>query len=598
MFEGMADEITHQTRVYRFACRGDLPEQALQEMRRAHELSNRLIELEREHEERVQELWRQAPELQGLDEELTGINSELNDIEDRIRQYRQKHRTTKPSAELKKELAEKRKQRKGVKEAIRAEKNRIYPIVKPELVKLGEQRTQAIKGTYKPAVANGLYWANYNFVLDRHKAAVKAVKARRRLGLPSSLRFRFWNGGEGTLVVQLQRQAGQPARTPEVIADDAGRYRNVGYLTPAHDPTHWETLTRPEQRKERMGVLRFRVGQGDEAAGMIEMPVWVHRPIPPEADICNMEIKRRRLGRRYFTFVSVVVRLPATPMRTEGHRVAMHVGWRALGDRSLRVAVVTGIVTPPPDGLRDVVRLHDGWAEIVVPARWRDQMDYVHSLSSIRDKNLDVMKTWLLGWLKDHPDHDIPNIDHIERWRSADRFTWLINHIAEEKLGDADLRKYLCAWIEQDIHVREIEDNLRDKILGRRNDAYRCVAAWLLDTAGLLVIDNYNIAVMAKKPDLMIEDTEAHRAARANRVLASPGILRGSMVDACSRRGVHVQPVDGTISKIHHVCGEELDPAERELDVMVYCPTCQTMVDQDANALELIRHRTEQPAPA
>lgn len=592
----MAEEKLHQTRVYRFACRGDLPAEALREMRRAHELTNRLIELEREHEARVQELWRTAPELEDLDARLVELNGELDEIEVEIRKYRQKHRTTQPSPELKKKLKDTRKVRKGVKEEIRAEKDRIYPILKPKLVELGDERAHTIKSTYKPAVADGLYWANYNFVLDNHKAAVKAVKGMRRLGRPSSLRFRRWNGGEGTLVVQLQRQSGQPARIPEVLGDDDGKYKNVAYLTPVHDPTHWATLSRAQQRKERNGVLRFRIGSGDEA-GMVEMPVWVHRPIPPEADICNMEIKRKRLGKRYFTFVSVVCRLPVTPLRTEGHKVAMHVGWRALGDRSLRVAVVTGIVTPPPEGLRDVVRVHDGgWAEIVVPAHWRDQMDYVHSLSSIRDKNLDVMKTWLLGWLADHPNHDITNIDNIERWRSADRFAWLIRHIVEENLGDADLRKYLEAWVEQDIHVRETEDNLRDKILGRRNDAYRCVAAWLLDTAALLVIDNFNIANMARKPDLSAEDTEAHRAARANRVLASPGILRGSMVDACSRRGIHVQPVDGTISSIHHVCGEDLDQDERELEVMVYCPTCQTMVDQDANALELLRGRTEQPA--
>ena len=583
----------HQTRVYRFATWGDLPEPALREMRRAHELSNLLIEIEKAHEERVQELWRKAPTLQDLETDVQAQSEIEEEVKTRVKRYRSEHRTTKPSKELKDELASVRKVLRETKKKIREEKARIYPLLKPDLVKLGELRQQAIKDTYKPAVAGGLYWANYNAVLDRHNFAVKAVRSRRKMGLPSNLRFRRWNGGEGTLTVQLQRGAGQPVRSPEVVADqNAGRYRNVACLTPAHDPTHWATLTRAQQRKIRMGTLRFRIGAGDEA-GMVEMPAFIHRPIPPEADICFMEIKRHRLGRRYFNFVSVVVRLPVTPQRTEGHKVAMHVGWRALSDGALRVAVVTGMTTPPPSSLDDVVRMHAGWAEIVVPSWWRDQMAYVHSLSSIRGKNLDIMKEWFVGWLAEHPDHGIVGIETIDRWRSADRFYGLIERLAEDETLDAEIRTYLAAWRTQDIHVRETEDNLRAKIIARRNNAFCNVAAWLLDTAGLLAVDNYNIATIARKPDLGQDDNEAHRAARANRVLAAPGRLRQAMLDAASRRGVHVQPIDGTIAKTHHICGEDLDADERDANVMVFCPTCQTMVDQDANALELLKGRTE-----
>jgi len=586
----MAEEMTHQTRVYRFALWGDLPEPALKELRRAHELSNLFIEIEKAHEERVKEVWRKAPTLLRLEAELLEAEDVIMEIKVRIRKYRQEHRTTKPNKELKDELTAARKVARQIKADTREEKTRIYPILKPDLVELGEERKRLIKATYEPAVKNGLYWANFNFVRDRHEAAVKAVRGRRKMGLPSNLRFRPWNGGEGTLVVQLQRQTGQPPRTPGVIANEGGKYRNVAYLAPAHDPTHWAELSRPQQRKERMGIFRFRIGSNEEA-GVVEMPVFVHRPIPPDADICFMEIKRTRLGRRYFNFVSVVVRLPVTPLRTEGPRVAMHVGWRSLEDRSLRVAAVTGMTSPPPPSLDGVVRRHVGWAEIVVPAWYRDQMDYVHSLSSIRGKNLDIMKKWFLEWLADHPDHGIAGIETIERWRSADRFGHLIERLVEENTIDAETLGYLKAWRVQDIHVREIEDNLRAKIIARRNNAFSNVAAWLLEEAGLLVIDNYNIARISRKPDLSQEDHEAHRASRANRVLAAPGRLRQSMIDGARRRGVQIQPVDGTIAGVHHVCGTELDHDEREMAVMVWCSHCEKMVDQDANALELLKGR-------
>jgi hypothetical protein len=593
----MGEEMTHQTRVYRFAAWGDLPEPALQELRRAHELTNMMIEIERGHEERVKEMWRKAPTLQQLEVDVTELDEAVQDIKTEMRRYRQQHRTTDVDKELKTKLKDARKALRETKTKMRTEKERIYPILKPELVELGELRKQFIKDTYRPAVDGGLYWANFNFVRDRHEAAVKAVRTARKMGNPSSLRFRPWNGGEGTLVVQLQRQAGQPVRTPAVIADDGGKYRNVAYLSPAHDPTHWGTLSRSQQRKERMGVLRFRVGSGDEAAGMVEMPVFIHRPIPPDADICFMEIKRSRLGKRFFVHVSVVVRLPVTPKRTEGHKVAMHVGWRALEDGSLRVAAIAGMTSSPPASLDGVVRMHDGWAEVVVPAWYRKQMDYVRSLSSTRGKNLDIMKKWFVGWLAENPDHGIVGIEAVDRWRSPDRFGSLFARIADDETIPRDVRQYLVAWYAQDMHVREIEDNLRDKIIARRNNAFANVAAWLLDTAGLLVIDNYNIARIARKPDIGQEDNEAHRAARANRVLAAPGSLRQRMIDGANRRGVTVQAVDGTISGLHHVCGHELDRDEREQSVMVWCPSCETMVDQDANALELLMHRVEPPDP-
>jgi hypothetical protein len=210
----MAEELSHQTRVYRFALWGDLPEAAIGEMRRAHELSNRFIEIERAHEEGVREVWRKAPTLLQLEDDLLNAEEEIMGIKREIKQYRQQNRTTNPSKELKERLTASRKVARGIKAAIREEKTRIYPILKPDLIELSDERKRQIKATYEPAVANGLYWANFNFVRDRHEAAVKAVRGRRKMGLPSALRFRHWNGGEGTLVVQLQRQSGSPASRP------------------------------------------------------------------------------------------------------------------------------------------------------------------------------------------------------------------------------------------------------------------------------------------------------------------------------------------------------------------------------------------------
>lgn len=614
------DERWYQTRVYRFRALADLPEPALDELRRAHELANLMVEIEKAHEQRVAELWRQHPDLEVLEAEVQTATDAIDDVVARMKRHKQKTRSTKPDPELKDELKAARKKRVAAKAALRDKKNLVYPALKPEMTKLNEQLRAELKGTYRSAIDGGLYWANYNAVRDRHKTAVKAVRSTRRMGKPSDLRFRRWTG-EGTLAVQLQRSLDQPPRTPTTIANgETGIWRNVVQLTPAHDPDEWGQLTRAQQRRIRVGTLRFRVGSAAGATrvieeterrllalgehtkaqaqsvredverdldqrGWVELPVIVHRPIPLDADICMMEVTRRRLGSRYLVHVSVVVRLPTVPARVEGAAVAMHVGWRALDDGSIRVAVMAG-ADHPPEELAPVVRRHDGWSEVVIPARWRAQMDYVNGVASIRSKNLDVLKAWILEWVSEHPDHSIAGIETIDRWRSPGRFAALSLRLRTDDSIDLAFRQQLEAWRKQDRHLWDLEANLRDKILARRNDYFAKVAAWALDDAALVQLDQFKITGLTRRPDVGSEDPDAHRRSRANRVLAAPGWLRSTMVNAATQRGVRVQSVE--TSSVHATCGTELDKSTKEDQVMVWCPACERMVDQDVNALETL----------
>lgn len=582
-----SEDRAYQTRVYRFRAMADLPEDAIAELRRAHELSNQMIEVEKEHADNVAAEWRKHPDLQRLEEEIEAATERIEAVVGAINKEKQHSRTTATTPEQKKRLQDARKVRRELKKELADAKQLHYPVLKEQLNGLNDIRRKKLKELYRPAVDGGLYWANFNAVKDRHEAAVKAVRSTRKMGRPADLRFRRWTG-EGTLVVQLQRQAHTPPRLPATIADtEAGSWRNVGSLTPAHDPEEWATLTRAKQRRIRMGTLRFRVGAGDHA-GYVSLPVIVHRPIPPDADICMMEITRRRLGSRMLVHVSVVVRVPEVPKRTEGTQVCLHVGWRGLDDSSIRVGVITGVWNPPEE-LRGVVRRHGEWAEIVIPSRWRDQMEYVQSLVSIRSKNLDVLKKWILEWLDAHPDHSIAGIETIDRWRSPNRFAALSLRIRGDDSIDHAFRRQLEAWRKQDRHVWDIEANLRAKILDRRNDYFRKVAAWALEEAAVLTVDSFKLTTLMRKPDVGTEDTEAHRRARANRVMAAPGILRGVFQDAATRRGVTVDAVDGKIAAIHYVCGTPLATEEREAKLMVRCDHCGKMVDQDYNTLELMR---------
>lgn len=619
----MSDERGFQTRVYKYRCLGDLPEAALTELRRVHDLSNLLIEFEKAHAERVAEAWRQYPELEALEKEVQDADAEVERIIEKQKRYKQANRTAKANPEYKADLANARKVRRECKDRFNEAKRLTYPIIKERLNELSDELRAQVKQTYKVATGNGLYWANFNAVRERHMSAVKAVRELRKAGRPADLRFRRWTG-EGTLTVQLQRAQNQPPRLPVTIADaEKGPWRNVALLSPAHDPDGWGKLTRAQQRRIRVGTLRFRIGSQvdkqliqdeverrlaalDECtdeqietisaevhaeldqSGHVEMPVIVHRPMPLDADIAMMEITRRQLGSRYLVHVSVVVRIPVSPARTEGDAVALHVGWRALEDHSIRVGVLTGAVNPPED-IVGVVRPHDGWSELVIPAHWREQMDYVRGVASVRAKNLDVLRKWLVDWIHRHPDHVIAGVETIDQWRSPNRFAALSLRIRTDEMIDVELRRQLEAWRVQDLHLWDLEANLRDKILARRNDAFSKVAAWALNDAAVLRVDTFKLTSLGRRPEIDEEESDAHRRARANRVLAAPGTLRGVMLDAAKRRGVTVQSVEGSIAKTHYLCGQPLELAERDTSVMVRCGYCDTFVDQDYNTLETLR---------
>lgn len=570
--------MNYQMRVYRYRIRGDLPEVVLAELRRAHDLANRLVEHERRHAERVEEIWASAGTLTEALAERDRASELVDQLVEAAADERQRGRERKVSPELRAQMAEARRVLRDARAAVRAAKQESYERLKPLFAAARDELKAAIKAEYRAAVDAGLYWASYNEVVARHRRAVSAVAERREQGLAADLRFRRWTG-EGTIAVQLQRGAGQPARTPQMLADPASPRRNVAALTPAIDPTQWATLTRGEQRRlARTGRLRFRIGSGD-AAELVEVPVILHRPIPPDADVTMLRITRELVAGKARCWVSVVCRVPEVPAVESGRQVRVHAGWRSLGDGDLRVAVVEGCDAPPEWLVEQGwVRWHGEWGEVCVPAHVRQVWERGHELRSQRDRNLDELR----DWLRSRDDLDDEVREALARWRSPARWAAL----AQRRRGDgSEIGARLEAWRRQDHHLWQWEAHERDQIVARRDDAWRAVAAWLCDGTAEVMVDEWGIDRRVPA----VEDPDGHqeRRARANAVVAAPGKLRELVGVAASGRGVQVVAGPGRLD-VHHVCGTPLDRSGRARSVMVRCEHCDALVDQDRNALALM----------
>jgi hypothetical protein len=147
-----------------------------------------------------------------------------------------------------------------------------------------------------------LYWATFNEVVARHRVAAKTVKAKQAVGLKAQLRHHEYRG-EGTIAVTLQRLAGEPPRTPAILAQPDGKYRNVLYL-PAPAPEDWEGQTRARQRQ--LGRFTARMRCGDT---WIDLPVQAHRLLPPDADITNARLTLRRKADTFRALLQVTARI-------------------------------------------------------------------------------------------------------------------------------------------------------------------------------------------------------------------------------------------------------------------------------------------------
>lgn len=608
---------------YQQSALADLPPEAFEQLRLAHDLRNRLLDIEQVYDEAVAAAWAAHPQVARTLDEVARAQEHLNSWVERAKQQRKNDRTTRPRGETAVELRSARKLLREAKDAARDAKQAAYPQVNPAMVVAGQQRKAAIKALRQEFSVRGLYWGTSNDVIAHHNTAVGAVSAARKKGRPAALRRHRWDGS-GTLTVQPQRATGDPPRTPQLLASGEGKWAKQLQVSPHTDPAEWEQLPLAQRRRLARGAAMLQVrpvGPGGRVTEgeQVQLPIMAHRMMPADADVVLARLTRRRVGSRHRLALSLTAKVPVLSPRQTGPAVAVHVGWRVRGDKSLRVA--TWVATEPitvPAKLAEVVRDHGGWGEVVLPSRWRGSHEHIAGVRAGRDKDFDRVKERLAGWLDEHGPVEVPGRDQpltgadVRRWRSPGRVARLAMDWSPPRdarhadrwrnnppPGGVELAAELEAWRVQDKHLWDWESSRRRKLEGERDDAWRRVAAWLGDTARLVVVDDVDIRDLARVPGVGEEDEAQARAARANRVVAAPGRLRELISVAAPRHGAAlvVQTAAGGTSR-HYRCGVEMAvDTEFASAVEVWCDTCGLPVDQDRNMAWMLLAASGQVPP-
>lgn len=533
------------TVVYRYGCPSwaDLPDEAMRQLRLAHDLRNELVAIDKRHAELVAGIWGLHPEVAQAKAAVDDASAHVAQLVQATLAERQAARTTRPSTQAKTQITQARQALRDAKTAARAAKQAALEQMRPLFQQASQARRAAVKWLYGEYVqARGLHWATYNDVVAHHETAVRRIAEQRGQGQPADLRFHRWDGA-GTLAVQLQRGAGQPQRTPDLLASGAGPWKNVARIVPWLRPEDWPKGRGPH----RHGTAHLTLGRGQA----MTLPIILHRPMPADADITDVRVTRRRVGAQHRLSVAVTMRLPAPPPKTTGVPVAVRLGWAAVKDpqtdgdgwvRVARIGCPDGLPEPPAD-IAGLLRrgYEDGrltTVDVHASAEWAALLRRDDHIRSVRDDLLEELRPLVVQALAEDgmAERAGATAAEVTRWRSARRFAGL----ARRWPDDHPLAAKLEAWRRRDLHLWAFEAHERDQVVARRRAAYRLVAAWLADAASVIAMHGLDLARLRRTPAPEVEDTHQARRGRRQAWFAAPGELRAAVETAAHRRGVEV----------------------------------------------------------
>ncbi len=559
------------TKVYRY---GLLPpdqnqDQVYRAIRLAHEYRNRLVEIDRQERSEIRALQVSHGPIPALEAAAKAAGAAKAAAYAQIRAHKGQGRTRQVPEPLK---AAYEAAKESARDAVRALSQARAALRQDTTVtekrdeinlRYSEKRRQA-RGS------SGVYWGTYL----RVEAADQA--ARRTTPLwdgtePHDVRFARWRG-DGAIAVQIQSG-------------------------PAPDELHSNSFCRIETRaapagsnpqskrsaKRRYASLLVRIGTDSERQPIwARFPMVMHRPMPPDSTISWVTVTCRHIGPRQEWAALFTVRYEKDarprPPPEPVNRVGIDIGWRKLNGGDIRVA------TWQADNGRS--------GFLVLDEHMMSQLSKADGLRATRDKNLEVAKAALVERMKSLalPDWFPKN---VWQWRAAARFSslarrWKANRFAGDDLAYAELE----SWRYHDHHLWAWETSQRTKALRHRLDFYRKFAAEMAKTYTSLVLEDFDLRDIARKPEAHQQEDDNHQA-RSNRVRGSTSELRQALKQAFAGSVTEV-PAEYTTQTCSACGSRQLWDQAAELEHT--CTACGARWDQDQNAAKnLLAYR---PPPA
>lgn len=537
------------------------------QLRAAHRYGNTLVEIERGRRAALRGLLSNAqPEIVALTAAATLAEARVIELAAAIKKERA---STRKRSETKASLEELKAARVVRWEAVKLLREARFnlktdPHVASETARINGLANELRKGA---RALTACHWGSYLLIEEAAMASAEMPLFGDDGVSPNDPRFERWTG-EGNLGVQLQ--GGTPANF--VLTGDSTQLHAIpderAYLDRACD-------RRRVKGSKKSGMLKMRVGSTDKGK-----PVWaswhldMHRLLPKDAIVKRAAVHVRKVGHSSEWSCTITVDHTRATLPPNARVVAIDVGWRQIGD-DIRVA---GWMDS--SGHQGDVRLSKKTIALLKrPAELRSERDHWFGIAKLRLGAFLLRSAIVPEWLK-------RETASLERWGSADRLSRLFERWDVNRFdGDAPVWNELMAWYHRDRHLNISEASIRLTALRRRKSFYRKTAAWLTDTYGTIVVEQFDLRGLARRPKP--DDAAENETARSNRQLVAVSELRTAIVQAAASRGriVAAMPAGNTTRKCPS-CGK-VEKRDAALDIVVSC-SCGHVWDQDVEGAPVV----------
>jgi hypothetical protein len=379
-------------------------------------------------------------------------------------------------------------------------------------------------------------------------------------------------------------------------------------------------LPRNLRRHAARTWIDLRVGTNpDRTPIFARFPVTLHRLPPKDSVIKWAYVVRRRIGHQLEWRFQITIESKTfdKPPIAIGHGAcAVNLGWRRLVDDQGEAFGLRAAYVVDQEGREREIRVPD----YVAPRRTGKSrprpvekqvfpvlgaIGKCDDLAHIRDQTLDRIKPLLTAWLTERggvptewdvvppkrPDGSTPKsiserLDDYTKWRAM----WKLRRFVDlwktcRVPGDEQIFEALMAWAKQDRHLETWQAHVRDKVIARRLDTWRVVAAQLAREYATIIVWKGKLTQIDgwEQPEPEDGGPSDGRLQRRMSRIAAPGELLAEIIKAAAKTGAEVrlrEAVNATQECAACGCNE---PWDAKPLIMHQCERCSETWDQDAN---------------
>lgn len=528
-----------------------IPKSAIDELFRANRLWNTLVEHDRAFSEKYRELTNNlTAETAQLSVQIDGLSQSLEDMFAQKRKIRaaSKRRNL---TDIEPDLNERIANIKGELKALKSRAKEVRAKAREENAPLLDAHYKADADRIKAIVKeSGCVWSNHELIYNAFDVARK--KARKENATLNFHRF-----------------------------DGSGRwgYRVSGgfKLSDVHSGKKALFVGQPKDADGRQ-TLPFRMRVCDDENGMVyaDFDLKYHRPLPANALIKAVVVKRERIGDRFKHFALFTIQLDdATDIHhNDDKSVGIDVGFLRMPDGALRVATAW-------DGQKS---LH-----FDLPAQLLDGLSHVEDLQSQMQSSANEIAPKIQQLLVDAIIPEEASISRTVKGLLACNLSKkTYSHHGLRKLASAchydknllpaEVGGLLSEWMQGYLRQYREANNLSHKLLGHRDHIYRNWAAQIAQTYGRVSVESLNLRELSAVKD---KDDVAPRFVRNDRKTAALYSLLMFIEQACNK--YHCNFSKKSSARTTSICSECFTNNEVKARYFV-CSGCGTVHNQDENA--------------